>query len=255
MLSTNPYRFMIPFEGTLESYKKIFPEYAPPTNIFHIESKDTISAYVQKLSPFRYEDGEATNQSISKYRGKFMNVLVNIDYLLNIIHSHSTKDENNGVYLKAMLEEVISDMNKSFGNFNIFRLVYNDQADCFYISDDQLIPADNMVQRNPTSNTQKLNLFGKKSIALSLDIKTEVSSKLANMLAVSANSDTGDQSTAATDASSFGAYNISYRDRYKPIVKANLDNSGSSKETKVDIGMQVTASNNFNSPFAISIFC
>lgn len=247
MLSTNPYRFMIPFEGTLESYKKIFPEYAPPTNIFHIESKDTISAYVQKLSPFRYEDGEATNQSISKYRGKFMNVLVNIDYLLNIIHSHSTKDENNGVYLKAMLEEVISDMNKSFGNFNIFRLVYNDQADCFYISDDQLIPADNMVQRNPTSNTQKLNLFGKKSIALSLDIKTEVSSKLANMLAVSANSDTGDQSTAATDASSFGAYNISYRDRYKPIVKANLDNSGSSKETKVDIGMQVTASNNFNS--------
>ena len=247
MLSTNPYRFMIPFEGTLESYKKIFPEYAPPTNIFHIESKDTISAYVQELSPFRYEDGKATNQSISKYRGKFMNVLVNVDYLLNIIHSHSTKDENNGVYLKAMLEEIISDMNKSFGNFNIFRLVYNDQADCFYISDDQLIPADNMVQRNPTSNTQKLNLFGKKSIALSLDIKTEVSSKLANMLAVSANSDTGDQSTAATEASSFGAYNISYRDRYKPIVKANLDNSGSSKETKVDIGMQVTASNNFNS--------
>jgi hypothetical protein len=248
MLSTNPYRFMIPFEGNLESYKKIFPKEAQPpeSELFHIESKDTISKTIQTLSPFRLEQN-SSNKEVSKYRGKFMNVLVNIDYLLNIISSHSTKDENNAVYLKAMLEEIISDMNKSFGNFNVFRLAYNDQADCFYISDDQLIPGDNMVQRNPTSNTQKLNLFGKKSIALSLDIKTEVSSKLANMLAVSANSDTGDQSTAATDASSFGIYNISYKDRYKPVIKANLDATGSKNDKKVDIGMQVSASSNFNS--------
>lgn len=243
MLSTNPYRFMIPFEGTLASYKNIFPKNAQPTNPFNIDSKDTISAVIQKLSPFRFEDGNGTNQNISKYRGKFMNVLVNIDYLLNIIASHSTKDQNNGVYLKALLEEIISDMNKYLGNFNIFRLVYNDQADCFYISDDQLVPADSMVSKNPTTNTQKINLYGKKSIALSLDLKTEVSSKLANMLAVSANADTGDQSSAATDASSFGVYNMSYQDRYKPIVKANLDTNSNI----VDIGMQITASNNFNS--------
>jgi hypothetical protein len=152
-----------------------------------------------------------------------MNVLVSIDYLLQIISTHTAKDSTNSVYLKPMLEEVISDMNKTFGNFNMLRLGFDDSADCFFISDDQLIPDKSMITADQTVKAE-IPIYGKDSIAKSFDMKTEVSSKLANVLAISANSDASSQANGGTDGSSFGVYNVSYSDRYKKIVTSKNDN-------------------------------
>jgi putative chitinase len=223
MLSTNPYRFMIPFEGTIESYKAIFDQDLITGNsIRPITGSNTIALWDNKkndgvsktLPPFRLTP-EDQNNKFNAYRGKTLNALVCIDYLLQLIKTHARQDESNSVYVKSLIEEIISDMNKTFGNFNLFRLAYNDQTNCYYITDDQLIPGNNQIL--PTQ-FQDLPLFGLKSIAHNLEIKTEISTKLANMLAISANADIGNRATAGVDASSFNITSGSFIDRYKPNV-------------------------------------
>jgi len=79
-------------------------------------------------------------------------------------------------------------------------------------------------------NVSEIPLVGKYSIAKSLEIKTDVSTKLSNMIAISANSDVEGKSTLSTNGDSFGFINTSYKDRFIPIkgdvtgsVKSNQD--------------------------------
>jgi hypothetical protein len=216
--TTNPYNFLIPIEGTAQNYKNLFPKNVNTTNFWNTDSGDTLSKEIPKFRVANIAD----SSTYDSFRGKTMNVLVSIDYLLNIISSHTAKDSTNSVYLKPMLEEVISDMNKTFGNYNMLRLGFDDTSDCFFISDDQLIPDKSMICSDGTVKAE-IPIYGKKSIAKSFDIKTEVSSKLANVLAISANSDAASQANGGTDGSSFGVYNVSYLDRYKKIVTSKND--------------------------------
>jgi hypothetical protein len=216
--TTNPYSFLIPIEGQTKDYKALFPKNVNTSKFWNTDSGDTLS---KKIPAFRVSTDSSNN--LDSYRGKIMNVLVSIDYLLQIISTHTAKDSTNSVYLKPMLEEVISDMNKTFGNFNMLRLGFDDSADCFFIGDDQLIPDKSMITADKTVKAE-IPVYGKDSIAKSFDIKTEVSSKLANVLAISANSDASSQANGGTDGSSFGVYNVSYSDRYKKIVTSKNDN-------------------------------
>ena len=214
MLTTNPYQFFIPFEGTTKSYRSIFPSGSNTSNYWNPDSINPYSIEVTKNSPFRLPD--SVSSGYTSFRGKIMNVLVSIDYLLDLVSRFSTRDETNTVYLKSILEQTISDMNKSFGNFNLFRLGFNDYADTFFISDDQIIPSEGMIL--PTDNKSEIPLYGANSIAQSLNIKTEISTKLANIIAISANSDSDLQATSGKDGSDFGAYNTGFKDRYKPVT-------------------------------------
>ena len=79
-------------------------------------------------------------------------------------------------------------------------------------------------------NVNEIPLIGKYSIAKSLEIKTDVSTKLSNMIAISANSDVEGKSTLSTNGDSFGFVNTSYKDRFIPIkgdvtgsIKSNQD--------------------------------
>ncbi len=229
MLTTDPYRFMIPFEGTTATYRSIFPEKINKKDFWDPDNGNPISKVVKERNPFRLPK-KVDNGRSNAYRGKIMNCLVSIDYLLQIVDTHSTQDETNTVYLKSMLEEIVSDLNKSLGNFNIFRLGFNDQADTFFISDDQVIPSDNMVL--PTDNKNRIPLYGLNSIAQSVEIKTEISNKLANILAISANSDAENQATSGKNGSDFGAYNLYYKDRYKPTTTGINDTKVKDKEKK-----------------------
>ena len=229
MLTTDPYRFMIPFEGTTATYKSIFPKKINKNDFWDPDNGNPISKVIKERNPFRLPK-KVDNGRSNAYRGKIMNCLVSIDYLLQIVDTHSTQDETNTVYLKSMLEEIVSDLNKSLGNFNIFRLGFNDQADTFFISDDQVIPSDNMVL--PTDNKNRIPLYGLNSIAQSVEIKTEISNKLANILAISANSDSENQATSGKNGSDFGAYNLHYKDRYKPTTTGINDTKVKDKEQK-----------------------
>jgi GH24 family phage-related lysozyme (muramidase) len=245
-LSTDPWTCLIPFEGSFEDYKQLFdkniltsgssaidhtsgsteiiPLFNPDTQDYLSKTlpkikfdEKTNSDFVTKINSF-LSPSETQKESGNVYRGKMMNILVNIDYLVQLAQQYSYKDGTNSVYLKTFIEQMLSDINKSLGNFNAFRLSYNDSANTFQIIDDQFVPSlSSEEQVTPKSNRTELPLSGKFSIAKALEIKSEISSRLSNMLAISANSNYQNKASLSTNGDSFGFINTAYTDRYVTI--------------------------------------
>jgi hypothetical protein len=118
-------------------------------------------------------------------------------------------------------------MNKSFGDFNVFRLAYNDASNTFMVIDDQYTPGvpGEQIQRSEEENRTEIPVYGLYSIAKNLELRSEVSSKLSSMIAISSNSDA--KYAMSTDATSFGFINTNFVDRYvnnKTEIAANNAN-------------------------------
>lgn len=245
-LSTNPYDVLIPFQGTDKDFQSILEpttlQYGKNkgesdnakrwtimpmsgsdirTKVYTPRNEDTsINAVRDRISggllPFKPSDINEV------YRGRTMNILISCDYLLRSVGTFTKSNGSGDVYVREFIEQILSDINKSLGDINIFRLAYDDSGNAIHIVDDQMTPnfENNYPKANESikdvSNRSKLPLFGKGSIAKSLEIRTEVSSKLSNMIAVSANSNMDDQANLSKSTDSFGFYNTAYKDRYIP---------------------------------------
>jgi GH24 family phage-related lysozyme (muramidase) len=247
-LSTNPWVTLIPFEGGFEGYKKIFDPYVLDGNYIK-----PVSGSEEKISLFNPDTQDVLSPQLpifkdidNIYRGRVMNILLNIDYLVKLVKDYSSKDETNSIYLKTFVEQILSDLNRFLGNVNIFRLAYNDQGNTFHIVDDQVIPVKSGNQDNKDTeeemlrpdNTTSLPVYGKFSIAKNLEIKTEISSKLSNMLAVSANADVPSKSTLSTNGDNFGYINTNYVDRYITNRKEINTGSAASYDTIINSSAQ-----------------
>lgn len=277
-LSTDPWTCLIPFQGSFDDYRALFDKdiltddgksiaaisgSTETVPLFNPDENDFLSGYLPQIklytppinvAPSKYISSplsqiissEIAKYSGNLYRGKVMNILLNLDYLVNLAQRHSYKDGTNSVYLKAFLEEILIDVNKSLGNFNIFRLSYNDSANTFQIVDDQFVPSlsnEDQVTPKPKGikiqNTTELPLTGKFSIAKNLEIKSEVSTKLANMLAISANANYENKATLAMNGDSFGFVNAAYKDRY--ISNRGEITSGSNDFKKNNDTLKISA--------------
>jgi len=264
-LSTNPWVTLIPFEGTDTDYISLFDPTilqnqktqiqpvsgsSESSTLFKPQSEDLLSGNLPKI---KFDDSISNNiaPTSNAYRGKLMNILLNIDYLVKLVEEYSLKNGSNSVYLKTFLEQILSDLNKYLGNFNKFRLAYNDAANTFQIVDDQFLPAldreDQISPDNRGSNSFNINqnglpLYGKRSIAKSLEIKTEISSKLSNMIAISANSNSSNKATLSTNGDPVGFINTSYVDRY---VQDRTEITGSNKNN-INFDTIKTAAAEFN---------
>ena len=236
-LSTNPFKVLIPFEGSFSDYQELFSQDVLTTNkvnilplsgstsntpLFDTSNQDALSSQIPSIKFGESNDGI--------YRGRMMNVLLNIDYVIELVRDFSLKDGTNSIYLKTFLEQLILDINKYLGNFSLLRLAYNDGGNTFHIVDDQVMPTLAEEEMLQPDNVNEIPLVGKYSIAKSLEIKTDVSTKLSNMIAISANSDFEGKSTLSTNGDSFGFVNTSYKDRFIPIkgdvtgsIKSNQD--------------------------------
>jgi hypothetical protein len=259
-LSTDPWTCLIPFEGGFEDFKTLFDKDILSDNgnaiqatsnsketipIFNPESEDLLSGQLPKLKFDEQPIPGKSNKEIGNvYRGKLMNILLNIDYLVQLVQQYGHKDGSNTVYLKTFLEQILTDINKSLGNFNALRLSYNDQANTYQIVDDQVLPTlSNEEQLVPKDNTTELPLLGKYSIAKSIEVKSEISSKLSNMLAISANSTIPNKATLSTNGDSFGFINTNFIDRY---ITDKLPPTGSNDDKKNNDAIKTSAAQ-FNS--------
>lgn len=227
-MTTNGMTFMIPFQGFFEDYKKLFYQNIldgdsiqgtsknkkETTPLFNPQTDDTISGDIPKFK------GEGSTDA---YRGKIMNVLVNIDYLFDITKQFFSQDQTNSVFLKAFVEQILSDMNKTLGNFNIFRFSYDDASNCLQIIDDQLVPGLDGEDIVPKNSQYDIPIYGRDSIARSLDLRTDISSKMANVLAISANAEVQKKSANSVDGTPYGFINENYSDRYIPNRTENSD--------------------------------
>lgn len=218
-LTTNPYNVLIRFEGTNDDYRSILEPTVLEGNyiksisgseavpLFKPDSEDYLSS---SLPYFKFRD---SGNQIDAYRGKTMNILLSVDYLLKTVQRYTKEDASGDIYAKAFIEQILFDINKCLGDFNMFRLAYSDHGNTLYIVDDQFTPnlEDNYV--TPT-NKSEIPFLGVKSIAKTLEIRTDISSRLSNLIAISANSSRETLSTLSKNGDSFGQYNLGYNDRY-----------------------------------------
>jgi len=244
-LSTDPLKFIIPWRSTNAEYFTLFDDAVtkkskgqafvgdgteddPAEPVFLPEQNDFLSA---QLPNFK----DPSPEPISAYRGLIMNALVNTDYILNLCKNFASNNESQSVYLKQFLQQLVNDLNKSLGDINIFRIAYSDTGNCLYIADDQFCPphANEATYLRaqidqPSGDIYTLPLFGVNSIAKSISINTEVSSRLANMIAISSNSD--QTSDSGKDGSPFGHMNVNFIDRYKVQALSAGASSGKSAD-------------------------
>ena len=242
-MTSNAMTFLIPFEGTFNDYKTLFfKEVLSGDNIISADPKhpnDTTPLFNPEKTAKEFDDTISGDlpvfkgtQAIDTYRGRIMNVLVNIDYIFDIMKQFFSQDQTNAVYLKAFVEQVLSDMNKTLGNFNVFRFSYDDSANCLQIVDDQLVPGFEEEIIVPKNSTVDLPVYGKKSIARSLDLRTDISSRISKTLAISANSDVDKKSSNSTDGTPFGYINQYYKDRILSLTE-EYSNISRNNETGV----------------------
>jgi hypothetical protein len=85
------------------------------------------------------------------------------------------------------------------------------------------VPSLDNEEMLPKNSDFDIPVFGKGSIARSLDLRTELSTKVGSMLAISANADINKKSASSVDGTPFGFINANYEDRYIPNRAEQVD--------------------------------
>jgi len=148
-------------------------------------------------------------------RAKMMNILVNIDYILETVLSISTGDsENNAANLSQFLDRLMQGIARVTGNVNNFKVTFDDESNCVRIYDQQLV-------FNEKSGYPTLPVFGLSSVVRSMSFKTETSTKIGSMLAITAMAAERNPSTDGTDGSAFSALNSRLTDRLLELRERN----------------------------------
>ena len=226
-MSIDPLTCMIPYEGTDADYLKIFP----PELRKSLESNPDI--FTTKLNAVSSYLPAFKNKN--SYQGKTMEILLNIDFLLNVLEQYTTSDPAHVVNLKGFLDSIVTGINKATGNLNLFRVSYRDDSNTVIIKDDQFVPpydGEPWMLSTKSSNTGnktyevpnglqvpkygQLPIFGAQSLVREMQFQTNLSTAISSELAISAQAKTG--SVNATDYSPFSYLNANYVDRYKNTI-------------------------------------
>ena len=143
--------------------------------------------------------------SSSAFRGKFMNIMVNMDCVKATLDENT--DANKNIFLSQFLSALMQKIQVALGNINNFKVGYDETANTVIIYDAQLVDMDKRDRPIPT-----LPVFGLTSAVRDYNLKTEASSKLGSMLAITARA--GARNTGANvDSSAFTVLNQSLEDR------------------------------------------
>lgn len=254
-LSIDPLTCLIPFDANQTAYTSIFPENivknwsSDAAPLFNPDSNANVVSGVLHAAGLYYKsEGVA-------YQGKMMNILLNIDYLLDLVKSFAGSDAEHAVKLEPFLQQILADVNKALGNTNLFRVAYRDDSNTVQIQDDQWVPSlvgqeTSMLTSNkynsklnpkdqpklsgllPISGDPKeLPVVGNLGLARQFQLRSVMSTKLASMIAISAQAATG--SVNAKDHSSLSYLNENFQDRYKPYIQdASNGSAGSNSNSK-----------------------
>jgi flagellum-specific peptidoglycan hydrolase FlgJ len=252
--SIDPFKYIMPYYGTKDDYKKLFRKDILLNN-------DTIQlklsgSPVQPHSIFKFGKGvdqitpvlpnnkKGVDGKIENgYIGRTMDTMVNINYLLKIIKTRSTADDFGEAYFQSILENIIASFNKSTGYYNALRLSYSDSANTFMIVDDHVqLKPDAALKTiigeiiNNSPNSPEIPIQGKGSIARSFDIRTDISNRIASMIAISTNPGIGNQVGMGKNTSDFGIYNTGSHDRYMKVKTS--DGSSNATSTTATLPIQ-----------------
>jgi hypothetical protein len=236
--SIDPLTCIVPLQANNAQYASIFP--------VDIAKSLAGELIVQPNGDFNQvsvllRDAKLNFQATSNSnQGKIMNILLNIDYLLDLIQNFAGSDPEHAVKLEPFLNQIVTDVNKALGNINSLRVAYRDESNVIQILDDQWVPSvagqasvlsateysaklqkvdeQKLAGLLPIAgNPAELPVAGNISLARQFQIRSVMSTKLASMIAISAQAATG--SINAKDHSAFSTLNQNFQDRYKPYIQ------------------------------------
>jgi hypothetical protein len=115
--------------------------------------------------------------------GRFMNTLVNIDFIVKTLRKYTSSDPKDGeVLFVDFIQDVLNSISKACGGFNEFRIVPDDDARCIRIFDDR-------VSSNYTYETAKyltIPVLGKESIVYGFSYSSKISPQTAAQIVIAA---------------------------------------------------------------------
>ena len=153
---------------------------------------DKISKVIQSAGLGFYDGSDGDN------KGRIMNILLNIEYIVNKMDTLAGNSDKKEVRLDRFLNDILTDVNKSLGGVNEFRVAFLDESYCIQITDEQ-----RLEQPDPTV----IDVIGLNSIVQNYSFTSKISPQLASMLIIGAQAGGTSTKQATTDASSVGAWN------------------------------------------------
>ena len=245
--SIDPQVCLIPCNVNDDQFNALFP---PSVNTKIFDPKlfsPTTTNKVTQLLNNNSTSGLVYKHDGNNFQGRTMSILLNTQYLLDQVRGFAGSDAAHAVNLQSFLEKIMLDVNKAMGNINSFRVAYRDDTNTIQIQDDQWVPsiggeASLMTRSSYIDSLQRnkvisglLPIFNTNANTLSMvrqfQLKTTLSTKLASMIAISAQASTG--SVNATDHSQLSYLNQHYQDRYKKHIQDPSNGaSGNNTNTK-----------------------
>ncbi len=161
-------------------------------------------------------------------KGRIMNILLNIEYIVNKMDALAGNSDKKEVRLDRFLNDILTDINKSLGGVNEFRVAFLDESYCIQLTDEQRL-------ENPVPTV--IDVIGLNSIVQNYSFTSKISPQLASMLIIGAQAGGTSAKAATTDASSVGQWNAYVKDRIMPakVDSTEGDDSGAVQETPTEV--------------------
>jgi hypothetical protein len=118
------------------------------------------------------------------YGGKFMNTLVNVNWVASVLKTQQTANPKGDVPFVDFMQDVLSGISKACGGFNEFRIVPDDDSRCIRIFDDKRLTAP--LPAGEKSPYTIIPVLGKESLVYSFSYTSKISPNTAAMTVISA---------------------------------------------------------------------
>lgn len=223
--SSDPTVCLVPISADQSDYGKLFTiNNIPADQISNEQTTPGVKAFDPTTSPFTAAVGAmASNRYVSQNssQGQLMEIYLNVDFLLKIIQSATDQDRNFNLTLSSFLNQIMTEVQRSLGNVNEFRVGYDDNSNSITIYDDQILESRKTPDDAPI--LEGLPVFGLPSIAKEFSLVTETSTRIGAMLAIQAQAPSDQNSTLNKDGSTFSQLNSGIEDK---VMKKKTTNAG-----------------------------
>lgn len=155
-------------------------------------------------------------------RGDILDIFVEISYLEEVVRA-KLQDSELRVY--ELLTEVLEELNAALGKINSFEIQYFENTFKFHIIDRELIDPSEFTE----NSLVRLELIGKNSTLLNLNLTSKLSPAIGSQLAIAAQAD---PISNGIEGTGWAKFNKRLKDRYIPEKVEDLEELVSAQEIK-----------------------
>lgn len=144
-------------------------------------------------------------------RARLMHILVNINFIADTLKTIRDNDPKGVVSYSSFLNALLSDISKSLGGFNAFRVLVDDSSKSMRIIDDNKTFTSS--ESSDDLNYTEIPLLGNQSIVYNYSFKSKIGPKMASMVTIAAQAE---PSTLGEDSFAISNLSRGLEDRLMP---------------------------------------